>query len=167
MATCSLPARPTFTQLLPADGSVPCHRRRVTGLYQVTIRLAERPRPWLAAFIPVRSHSPGGLLPTPCFMEQRDDSYVGRYRTAQAAAVQRLSAPPTTLFCLPMIVVYFQFSTASPRPRHAPELEDSHKLRNSPDAEAGEVGSTSCPARSLDRHDPGRPLRHRGNVRSG
>jgi len=115
-----LTARPTFTRyyLLTIIAA--------TGLREVTVRLATRPSPWLAAAMLCALTSYG--LAASLF-EQRDD--LMWHDVEQAAAKVREVTPPTASL-LADEVIYFDLHRMPPT---GMELEDSHKLRFS-DAEA-------------------------------
>jgi len=120
-----LTARPTFTRYFLL--TVPfLSILAANGLYEVTTRLASRPRPWLAAGI-LCAITVYGLSAS--LFDERDD--LMWKDVAQAAAKVREVTPPTAAL-LADETVYFLLRRTPPS---GMELEDSHKLRF-PDSEA-------------------------------
>jgi hypothetical protein len=120
-----LTARPTFTRYFLL--TVPFLSVAATyGLYEVTDRLADRPRPFLAAAI-LCALTAYGLAAS--LFDERDDMMWPSLE--QTAAKVREVTPPTA----PLLAdeaVYFLLRRTPPS---GTELEDSHKL-TFPDAEA-------------------------------
>ena len=120
-----LTARPTFTRYFLL--TVPfLSIAAATGLYEVTERLATRPKPWLAAAIlcALTAYGLGASL-----FEQRDDM---SWRDMEQAAAKVREVTPAAGTLLADETIYFVLRRMPPT---GMELEDSHKLRFS-DAEA-------------------------------
>jgi hypothetical protein len=120
-----LTARPTFTRYFLL--TVPFLSILATnGLYQVTERLASRPRPWLAAGILciITFYGLGASL-----FDERDDLM---WKDVEQVAAKVREVTPPTAALLADETVYFLLRRTPPS---GMELEDSHKLRF-PDAEA-------------------------------
>lgn len=120
-----LVARPTFTRYflltVPFLAIAAAH-----GIYYVTIRLASRPRPWLAAGIlcALTTYALAGSL-----FSERDDLM---WKDIEQTASQVRAVTPPNATLLADEVVYFALRREPPS---GMELEDSHKLHFA-DAEA-------------------------------